>query len=57
MKLLKTQHIIMLIDKAVTILGIAFIFFGIYQIYPPAAWIVFGTILAFPDISGGKAVK
>lgn len=57
MKLPKTQHIIMLIDKAVTILGIAFIFFGIYQIYPPAAWIVFGTILAFPDISGGKAVK
>lgn len=52
----KIKNPIMFADKAITIVGIAFIFFGLYQIYPPVAWIVLGVIFAFPGIPR-KAVK
>jgi Na+-translocating ferredoxin:NAD+ oxidoreductase RnfE subunit len=49
--------IIGLLDILVTIAGIACIFAGIYQIYPPAAWIVLGLILALPRVSRKEAKK
>jgi hypothetical protein len=49
-KLPRPANIIKWLDKLGTLLGIAFIFFGIFQIFQPAAWIVLGLILAFPGM-------
>lgn len=56
MKFPRVKNLIEISDKIVTVVGITCIFYGIYCIYPPAAWIVLGVILAFPGIPR-KAVK
>jgi hypothetical protein len=52
--IVNAKNYINLADKMITILGIIFIFIGIYQIYSPAAWIVLGVILAFPGMPRKK---
>ena len=52
--LTKLKNPVNVADKAITILGIAFIFIGIYQIYSPAAWIVLGLIFAWPGLPNRK---
>lgn len=52
----KVKNPIDLLDKVITLIGIAFIIYGIKQIYSPAAWIVLGVILAWPGMPR-RAVK
>jgi hypothetical protein len=56
MKVLKFKDTIEILDLVGTIAGIIMVGIGLYQIYPPAMFIVIGTILALPNISR-KAVK
>lgn len=47
-KIMKLLDLMWLIDILGTLIGIACIFAGVYQIYKPAAWIILGVILAWP---------
>jgi len=54
--MIKIKNPIKVLDTIATITGIACIFYGIYQIYPPVSWVVLGIVLSFPGIPK-KAVK